>query len=178
MGGKARLKSLENGSVLSADMTTRVYTSDDPDTADIYMTDLPPGVWNAGADVSDMSGVLLHIHMFLRPKAGHTPIEDTASTAVIRCLVLAKGEVGVYGGGGFFVNDGTPGGSSFGGSVRNGSLRLVRRTDGFVDRLGPCTFAGSVSGKKDPQTAMLIDRAGRAMAAEAKPVERPPAENP
>jgi hypothetical protein len=171
--GKARLKSMETGSVLAADLTTRVYRSDDPDTADFYLTDLPSSVWNAGADVSDMSGVLIHIHMFLRPKAGHTPIEDTASTAVVRCLVLAKGEIGVYGGGGFFVNDGTPGGKSFGGSVRNASLRLVRHTDGFVDRLGPCTFAGSVSGKQDLDTAMLIDRAGRALAAEAKPVNKP-----
>jgi hypothetical protein len=174
-GGTARLTSLESGSALTAELPTRVYTSLDADTADIYMTDLPPSVWNAGADVSDMSGVLLHVHMFLRPKAGHTPIEDTANTAVIRCMVLAKGEIGLYGGGGFFVNSGNPGGSTFGGSVRKSTLRLVGATAGFQDRLGPCSFAGSVSGKKDPKTAADIERAARALAAEMKLLNQPPA---
>src|SRR4051812_41186350 len=104
-GGTARLQSQKTGAVLATgDLRTRVYTSQDPDTADVYMTDLPESVWNGGADVSDMSGVIVHVHMFMRPKAGSTPIEETASTAVIRCVVLAKGEIGVYGGGGFFVN--------------------------------------------------------------------------
>ena len=64
--------------------------------------------------------------------------------------------------------DGAPGGAKFGGSVRNGSLRLVSRTDGFADRLGPCTFAGSVSGKRDPQVAEQMERAMRAVIAETK----------
>lgn len=170
-GGSARLKSSLNGSTLSTNLPSRVYADQGLDSADMYMTDLPASVWTAGADVSNMSGVLVHVHMFLRPKAGKTPIEDTASTAVIRYVILAKGEIGVYGGGGFFVNDGTPGDSKFSGGVRNGSMRLVSATSGFVDRLGPCTFAGTISGKKDAKTAEEMERAMRALIGETKAVE-------
>jgi hypothetical protein len=176
-GGQARLTSMESGAVLAPDLPTRVYVSQDQDSADFYMTDLPASVWNGGADVSDMAGMFVQVHMFLRPKAGRTPIADTASTAVIRCVVLAKGEIGVYGGGGFFVNDGQPGEKTFEGSVRNGSLRLVSATEGFVDRLGPCSFAGAVSGKKDQKTADEMERAVRALVADTKAVGKASADH-
>ena len=170
-GGSPRLRSLETGAVLTGDLPTRVYVSQDEDSADFYMTNLPESVWNSGADVSDMSGMIVHVHMFLRPKAGRTPIEDTASTSVVRVIVLAKGEIGVYGGGGFFVNDGRPGGKNYSGSVRNGTLRLVSATGGFQDRLGPSAFAGEVSGKKGAETAAAMARAINALVAETKAVE-------
>jgi hypothetical protein len=168
---------METGATLAPKLPTRVYFNDDQDSADFYMTDLPASVWNGGADVSDMAGMIVQVHMFLRPKAGRTPIADTASTSVIRCVVLAKGEIGVYGGGGFFVNDGQPGEKTFEGSVRNGSLRLVSATEGFVDRLGPCSFAGAVSGKRDQKTADEMERAVRALVAETKEVGKPSAEH-
>jgi hypothetical protein len=174
-GGSPRLQSLESGAVLTADLNKRVYVSQDTESADFYMTDLPESVWNGGADVSDMAGMIVHVHMFLRPKAGHTPIEDTASTSVIRCVVLAKGEIGVYGGGGFFVNSGAPGGKSYGGSVRNGTLHLVSATAGFKDRLGPCSFVGSVSGKRDAETCAAMARAINALVAETSPTPTGPA---
>ncbi len=170
-GGPARLQSLQNNGALQSPLPTRVYTARDADSVDIYMTDLPSSVWNAGADVSDMSGVLVHVHMFIRPRAGRTPIADTASTATIRVLVLAQGEIGVYGGGGFFVNSGNPGKERFRGGVRDASLRLVSATGGFVDRLGACAFTGEVSGTLDTETANAIDRAMRALIAETTSLE-------
>jgi hypothetical protein len=170
-GGTTRLRSLENGSEMTADLPARVYKSQGNDNADFFMTDLPESVWNGGADVSEVSGIILQVHMFLRPKAGRTPIADTASTCVVRCVVLAKGEIGVYGGGGFFVNSGLPGGETFGGSVRNGTLRLMSATGGFQDRLGPCSVAGAISGKKDEKTAGAMWRAMNALVGETKAVE-------
>jgi hypothetical protein len=169
--GSARIQSIEHRSVLAADLPVRVYSFKGLDSADVYMTDLPPQVWNAGADVSEMSGLLVHVHMFVRPEAGHTPIENTASTAIIRCVVLAKGEIGVYGGAGFFVNDDTPGDKTFGGGVHNGTVRLLSATGGFVDRLGPSTFSGAVSGNQDQATAEAMERAEKALIEETKPVE-------
>jgi hypothetical protein len=170
-GGPARLQSLQNTNSLQATLPTRIYTAADPDTADVYMTDLPSSVWEAGADVSDLSGTLVHVRMFIRPRAGRTPIADTASTATIRVMVLAKGEIGVYGGGGFFVNSGNPGKERFRGGVRDASLRLVSATGGFVDRLGVSAFTGEVSGVQDAQTAAAIERALTAIIAETTPIE-------
>jgi hypothetical protein len=170
-GGPARLQSLQNANALEASLPTRVYAARDADTADLYMTDLPSSVWESGADVSDMSGTLVHVRMFIRPRAGRTPIADTASTATIRVMVLAKGEIGVYGGGGFFVNSGNPGKERFRGGVRDAALRLVSATSGFVDRLGACAFTGEVSGKLDPASAEAIERALTALIAETTPIE-------
>jgi hypothetical protein len=170
-GGDARLASMTGPGELRLDLPTRVYTSRDADTVDIYMTDLPESVWIGGADVSDMAGTILHVHMFIRPKAGRTPIADTASTATLRCMVLAKGEIGVYGGGGFFVDGADVGDKEFHGSVRNATLRLVSATAGFNDRLGVAAFSGSVSGRLDGETAGAMERAMRALANETRAVE-------
>jgi hypothetical protein len=170
-GGPARLQSLQNTNSLQSPLPTRVYAAADADTADVYMTDLPSSVWEAGADVSDLSGTLVHVRMFIRPRAGRTPIADTASTATIRVMVLAKGEIGVYGGGGFFVNSGNPGKERFRGGVRDASLRLVSATSGFVDRLGVSAFTGEVSGQQDSQAAAAMERALTALIAETTPIE-------
>ena len=169
--GSGRLRSHASGSILPLKLPTRVYSSEDANSANFYLTDLPPEVWNAGADVSDMSGVLVHVHMFVRPRAGRTPIDDTATTAVVRMMVLAKGEIGVYGGGGFFVNSGDPGDRKFDGGLRGGTMRLISATGGFNDRLGPCTFSGEISGSKDQNTAVALDRAMRVLVAETTPIE-------
>lgn len=170
-GGDATLEAADAHARLKTKLPMRVYRPWDSETADVYMTDLPPEVWNGGADVSNMTGVLVHLHMFIRPKAGRTPIADTATTATIRCLVLAKGEIGIYGGGGFYVNGDEPGDERFDGSVRAASLRLIRATGGFEDRLGSVVFSGEVSGKRDDETAGQMDQALRALAAETQDLE-------
>jgi len=170
-GGEARLASINGPGQLRLDLPTRVYTTRDADTVDIYMTDLPASVWNGGADVSDMAGTIVHLHMFIRPKAGRTPIADTASTATLRCMVLARGEIGVYGGGGFFVDGADVGDKVFDGSVRDATMRLVSATGGFNDRLGVAVFSGSVSGKLDEKTAGEMERAMRVLANETRAVE-------
>ena len=166
-----RLQSVEGKGELRFNLPPRVYTGRDADTVDVYMTDLPDTVWTAGADVSDMEGVLVHVHMFIRPKAGRTPIADTASTSTIRCIVLATGEIGVYAGGGFFVNSSEVGKQTFTGDVRNATLRLMSATGGFNDRLGVSMFSGAVSGKLDNATAEAMDRAMRALIAETTPIK-------
>jgi len=169
-GGSASLRSTQTGDELSASLPTRVYTPGDSNTADLYLTDLPPEVWTSGADVSDMAGMIVHVHMFIRPRAGRTPIESTASTASVRVLVLARGEIGVYGGGGFFLHSGDVGDATFGGSLSGGTLRLVHATPGFDDRLGPSKLTGAFSGRRDAETSRALARALRTLIAESEPV--------
>jgi hypothetical protein len=169
-GGDARLSSMGGTGELRLDLPTRVYTSTDPDLVDMYMTDLPESVWRGGADVSDMAGTIVHLRMFIRPRAGRTPIAETASTSTVRCMVLARGEIGVYGGGGFFVDGADAGEKEFRGSVRNATMRLVSATGGFNDRLGVSVFSGSVSARLDDQTAKQMERAVRALQNETRAV--------
>jgi hypothetical protein len=172
-GGTPRLTSFEHGGRLALGESTRVYASSDRNTADIFVTDLPPGVWNDGVDVSAMTGTITHVRMFLASRPGRTPVEPTANSATIRVLVLAGGAMGLYGGGGFFDRSGDPGGSTFAGSVRAGTLKLIRATPGFVDRLGPCAFEGAVTAKRDPEQTARLARAFEALAREASPVAPP-----
>lgn len=153
------LTSTADGSGLSSRFPTQVYYGNETNVADFYLTDLPPSVWEQGGDVSDLEGTIVHIHMFVVPKPGKTPIQRTASSSTVRWLVLSKGRVGVYGGGGFFSESGEVGEDKFGGTLYDASLRLIRSTPGFKDPLGPSVLSVSVSAKKDQKAAEAISRA-------------------
>lgn len=152
-------------------LPTRVYDSTDANTADFYLSDLPREVWMGGADASSMTGVMVHVHMFVAPKAGRTPIETTASSATVRVLVLSNGELGVYGGGGFFSKSGTAGQKTFGGGLREGTVKLIRATAGFDDRLGPAFFSGSINAERNPDEVAAMRRAFNYLASFGTPAE-------
>ncbi|GJQ29897.1 MAG: hypothetical protein HBSAPP03_17810 [Phycisphaerae bacterium] len=156
---------------LSLDLPTRVCDAPDNASLEFFLTDLPPAVWKSGADVSDMSGVIVHIHMFIFPKAGRTPIEYTASTATVRVLVLARGELGVFGGGGFFTKSGSIGDAKLGGALHEATLRLIRATPGFDDRLGPGVASGGVSATNDPAQVRALRRVFNYLSSFATPLE-------
>jgi len=157
--GSGKLTSTGSGASLSANFSTRVYSGNEVNVADFYLTDLPASVWEQGGDVSDVSGNILHIHMFIAPKAGSTPIESTASSATVRWMVLAQGRIGIYGGGGFFTESGDVGDSGLGGTLSDASLRLVQASPGFADRLGPSVLSLSIDTKHDETVAAGIARA-------------------
>jgi hypothetical protein len=167
-GGGAELTSAAHEHRLNAKLTTIVYEpSRDGGAVDYYLSDLPPEVWRRGGDVSGHSGNLIHIHLFIAPRAGSTPIATAASSATVRWLVLARGSVGVYGGGGFCRESGDPGDRSLGGSIREASLRLLRLSPGFEDRLGAGQMSASFSARLDPAEAGLMARALSALTAQA-----------
>lgn len=140
------------------DLPYRAYEFNSQNEADFYLTDLPESVWREGGDASRATGTMVHIHMFMKPRPGKTPIEGAASTASVRVLVLSNGELGVYGGGGFFQSSGSPGDSTLGGSLHEGTLRLIRGTTNFEDRLGPGWFSGSLSARRVPEDAARLRR--------------------
>lgn len=157
-GGRSlRVDSLEHQAQLRAEMGIQAYVSTDANSADVYLTDLPQETLDPGADLSHTAGNLIHLHLFINPEAGRTPIDPTACTVTIRHIVLANGEVGVYGGGGFLNPSGTPGDSSISGTVRRATVRLVAASPGFHDLLGPSELTVGFGAKKDPALAKRLE---------------------
>lgn len=156
-GSSLRLASVSHPRQLRPEPTTRVYRFADQNTADAYLTDLPPALWNPDADFRGVSATIIHLHTFIEPRAGRTPIADGASNMTVRYLVLSNGQVGLYGGGGFLWRSGDPGDSTFGGELRGASLKLLRATPGFHDLLGPCELHGSFSAARQEEDADQIE---------------------
>ncbi len=167
---RATLTSSVNGATLNADFPHRVYRSVDGASADFYLTDLPPEAWPIDADLTGVSGNILHIRLFLTPRAGKTPIATTANSVTIRHLILAEGHVGVYGGGGFFFRSGSVGDRRFGGRIEDATVRLVQGSQGFDDLLGAARFNASFNARRDEQSAELLERRFRTLGLLATPV--------
>lgn len=148
-GGSPRLESVDAGTYLDFRPTLAAYSSTDENSAELYFTDLAPGDLLAQADLKNTWGQFIHIRHYLQPKAGETPIDSEANSIIIRHIVIADGQIGLYGGGGFMFDSGKPGDSSFGGSIPRASMKLLAHTPGFVDRIGLSHFGGSLSAKQD-----------------------------
>lgn len=169
----ATLTSYDAGTVLTIEPKFQAYYAADPNTADFYLSDLPAEAFADGADLSRFSGSLVHVHMFLAPKAGATPIAFSANSVTVRHLIIAEGQLGQYSGGGFLLPSGTAGDSTFGGKLRNATMRLTARTPGFVDRLGASEFESGLKVAKDvsraKRMALLLERAGELMVIKTRP---------
>jgi hypothetical protein len=177
------LRSTAGTAALAPAYTYSVYRPIDRNTADVFVTDLPvERLIDVRDDLAGASGSIVHIHVFLVPTAGRTPIERTACNFTVRQIVIA-GEsphrpatedgagdkpppaparfpaMGLYGGGGFLMPDSDSGYDDFGGTIHDATLRLARATGDFVDRLGVARLTGSFSAPRDDATAAaLADR--------------------
>lgn len=156
--GSVELRSFETSASVAPRWTTAVYSTDDPNTANIYLSDLPLDalVGREPHTLDDARGNILHIRMFIRPRAGRTPIDYNASNVAIRHIVIAPGTMGVYGGGGFLLPSGRPGNRNFGGSIRGATLRLTDAAPAFADRLGATELSGRVNATLDNDRAEAI----------------------
>lgn len=153
------LRGAESGAKIDARPSVAAYRYNDNNTADLYLTDLPREVLDPEADLTDISGQLTHIHMFMNPRAGRTPIDATACSFSVRHVVVARGQIGVYGGGGFMLPKGRPGDDRFGGRIEDATLRLVSASAGFTDRLGAATLnARAMADLDEPMAGVLADR--------------------
>jgi hypothetical protein len=154
--GGMRSTGFHTGNTLGPQIRTVAYADLGKGEADVYLTDLTEAQLDPSTPFDELSGSIIHLRLFLKPKAGRTPIESTASTAIIRHAVLVNGAVGIYGGGGFVFPRGDAGDTTLGGSVSNGSMKLVRASGDFVDRLGPAQFAGNFRARLNPELAERI----------------------
>lgn len=152
--GRLTLQSINHATALTIDFPTRVLEGEDASTADFYFTDLPPEVWRPGADLTGVSGTIMHIYLFLPPAAGKAPMGENASNLNIRTIVVANGEIGVYVGGGFLYLEGKPTAREAGGQIANASMRLSRATTNFRDLLGPSRLSGTFEAPRGDTTVL------------------------
>ncbi|MDX2146880.1 MAG: hypothetical protein SFZ23_05110 [Planctomycetota bacterium] len=159
--GEARLASAFGGDFVALKMPITAYAYRDANSADLYFTDLSAEALEAAAEGDDLTGIaghFLHVHLFLVPEAGLTPIDSSACSVILRHVIIADGELGMYGGGGFMFVSGDAGDETFGGSIDNATMRLIAATESFDDRLGHATFSGQVRAMKDEATATELGR--------------------
>lgn len=154
-----RMVSEAHNTQFSPAMRTAVYRSADSSSAEIYLTDLPlERVTDLDDPLTDVAGTIVHVVIFMQPKAGRTPIDNAACNASIRQMVLSGPERGLYGGGGFVVPQGL-GKASMRSSVSGATLRLVRASSGFADALGPSQLEGTFKSSYDEgNTRVLAQR--------------------
>ncbi|MEM7576479.1 MAG: hypothetical protein AAF328_03300 [Planctomycetota bacterium] len=99
------------------------------------------------------------VRLFWRPRAGRTPLEETATNCTITYLVFADdpegdqrnpGQLGLYSGAGFLHLGGSPGPSDLSADMWDAALNLETRSGRFVDLLGEATLTGSFQARRDP----------------------------
>lgn len=164
------MRSIAERSVLRPRFITSVYAYDDQNTVNMYLTDMDASALRRLDDpVNPPSGNIVHVHLFLRPRAGSTPIDDTAVTATVNHAVLAQGEAGIYAGGGFFRPSSEAGARTFVGSIEGGTLRLERSTPRFRDLLGASTLSATTRAALDPAQAESLRLAMARITASARP---------
>lgn len=101
-------------------------------------------------------GIVVHIDLLWNPKAGATPMDSSATNASVRYIVIADGELGVYGGAGFASVRGRTGAEALTLLLRDASLTLLESTDGFVDLLSPARLTGELTASLDERRAQQI----------------------
>jgi hypothetical protein len=132
-GGALAIRSeLERDIVLAGDFTTGVYSIDDRNQVDVVLVEGP----------MDAPTQAIHIRMYWMPRAGRTPLDLSATNAVVRYVVFAGDATGVYSGSGFLFPDAKPGKADFSGVLRDTALRLADATPNFADRLGLARATG------------------------------------
>lgn len=169
-----RLRGVSTERALAPALEHRVYRYADANTADFFLTDLPEELWTPDADFRGVSASIVHVHTFIEPRPGRTPIADGASNVTIRYLVVSRGRLGLYGGGGFLWRSGEPGDAAAGGELRGASMKLLRATPGFQDLLGPSELSGSFTARKDAERAARLEAIFQSLQL-ALPEQSPPA---
>lgn len=159
-GGSSTLRIASNthDAALEPRWSTGVYRQLDSGTAEVYLSDLSMDRLRAMLDgrAPLEPAVVMRISMFIRPKAGRTPIDSTACSATIACIVVSGPALGVYGGGGFILPASAPGVSEFKGSLLDASLRLTSSRGPFEDRLDAAIITGGVRAIRDDEAARAL----------------------
>lgn len=124
-----------------------------PAQTSMFLSDISPEDLASGGE---LTGQVAHVQVMWLPRPGWTPARKGCTNTVIRLLVFSRGEVGLYGGGGFAWPWDEPGDPTFGMDVLSSSLSLLERTDGFVDLLSPAEMTGAADSIHDDATAQRM----------------------
>jgi len=165
-----RVLATSAGDAAPRDAGRVVYTYADENTVDVYFTDVPPRAlraWLMGEPAPRWTdgGVVAHLHMFLWPVAGRTPIDFDASNATITLAVVAPHpsgraeSVAIYSGGGFMLPTGladAPGGAWFRARTRGATIELRALSPNAEAPIREGAATGSVRARLEPETAREI----------------------
>lgn len=156
-GARLTVDSIEHPVTLAPEIQTAIYRAVDLNTADIYLSDIPIAtLLDEASNMPSVVGNVIHIHLFIYPSAGRVPVGRNACNVTVRHVVLARGRAGMYGGGGFLLPDAPPGQDTFGATVRELTLQLLRYDSGFIDRLGAARMTGDFKARRDDAAAAAI----------------------
>jgi len=171
------LTGVQGNAEIEAGFPTAVYAMDESGSADIYLTDLPPAAFDLGFPAGEINGQIVHIALFITPRATRTPISNDATNAVIRHAVFAGGGetpiFGIYEGAGFVLPGGAPGKDRFTGDIAGASTALLSSTPGFPDLLGITVTDVWFSARLEPITSRLIRRRLDQAITDAETIDRP-----
>ena len=103
-------------------------------------------------------GHLLHVELLWEPKAGATPMDDSATNVSVHYVIVVNGELGVYSGAGFAQPSGRPGDDTFGLTIRDSTMRLIESTPGYVDQLGAFRLTGGLTMQRRDDDAARVQR--------------------
>ena len=159
-GAPFTIESSTRNVTMTPDLRTRVFTAQGVNTANVYLSDMTmPELTDAlSRGGSGATGNLIHIHMFLMPKAGETPVDFTAANATVRHYVIADGAVGLYAGGGFFLPTDTPSKRrTLVARLGGATLRLTDAAGPFEDRLESSDVKGGVTATRDEEAVTAIE---------------------
>ena len=138
---------------LALEYVTAFYAESEATETSFFLSDVPLQQLLEG-EVSE--GNIVHINLLWIPDAGATPMDSSATNTSIRYIVIADGEVGVYGGAGFALPHGQTGDDRLSISILDASLTLLESTGGFVDLLSPARLTGRITATLDEQRTRQI----------------------
>lgn len=103
------------------------------------------------------------LRMFWKARAGLTPVDRTATNALVRFFEFRDspaepGTLGVYAGAGFMRLHDDPNTARVSGTLWDADLRLTDRSEVFTDRLGRAIVAGSFTADRDDAAVTTLLR--------------------
>lgn len=158
-GESFRVRSTIRGAAFEPALSTRSFVRGDAGVADFYATDIDAAALAAGADLTDLTGTIVHVRYLIPASAGDTPIAESATNATVRVLIFDRGAAGMYAGGGFVMPSTDVGERTASCVLRGVSLRLTHATPGFRDALGPSQASLSMRFPAQPERAGATERA-------------------
>jgi hypothetical protein len=132
------------------------FSNDSLADTSFMLSNIKPGDLMSG---SVSNAQIVHVQLLWNPRPGYTPLDPSATNACIRYIIIADGELGIYGGAGFAMPDGDLDSDTLELSLRDASLQLLEKTPGFVDLLSPAQLTGSFKASRDPQRTRQLNLA-------------------
>lgn len=142
-GGQLQITShLDQRAALRGGFQTGMYRLDGANKLTMLLLDGPP----------ESPSQAVTIRMLWQPRAGHTPVQETATNATVHYVIFtgeADTQVGIYSGAGYFYPQSALDGSPMRGAIWQATLQLDVSSEGFRDLLGSAILKGNVKAQRD-----------------------------